>query len=76
MQYEHTPILEPTRKESLELKEGKMEGMSYSVRNRKCQRMSTKACTIAEAKIEPVLRHVERSEEKDCNGKWEEAFPF
>jgi hypothetical protein len=32
---------------------------TYSVRKKKCQAASTSACTIAEAKIDPVLRHVQ-----------------
>ena len=32
---------------------------NYGVRKRKCQRMSTEAWTMAEAKIEPVLRQVQ-----------------
>jgi hypothetical protein len=40
-----------------ELNMGALELRAY--KNRKCQRMSTNACTMAEAKIEPVLRHVQ-----------------
>ncbi len=31
----------------------------YPVRNRKCHVTSTAACTSADAKIEPLLRHVQ-----------------
>jgi hypothetical protein len=33
-------------------------GPPHSVRNRKCQVASTNACTIADAKRDPVFRHV------------------
>ena len=35
------------------------ERVFQNVRNRKCQRASTRAWTMAEAKMEPVLRHVQ-----------------
>jgi hypothetical protein len=30
----------------------------HNVRNKKCHVASTKACTIADAKMDPLLRHV------------------
>ena len=37
---------------------GTTEYRFYSVRNRKCHVASTRACTMADAKIDPVFRHV------------------
>jgi hypothetical protein len=55
-----TAIFESESQEAREkLKDCARAKTDYGVRKRKCQRMSTEAWTMAEAKIEPVLRQVQ-----------------